>query len=748
MRNRPLLSVCLIILCVLTSCTLVGKERFIKELRPSPLEICTTEDESVIVCGVIYRQEQKENGQMIYLKHNSVYSISNKQKFQESKIIVYINSKEKLHIGNRIKVRGTVSFYENARNPGNFDQKFYYQKQGIHGKIYGSQMQITDKSVDVFREKLAVFRAGWKELLVREMGEREGGVLAAILLGEKSDMDPEMKELYQVNGIGHILAISGLHLSFAGLGAYRLFRRLTGSYKAGGLAGGMLLFLYVSMIGMTVSVLRAWVMFLFRVGADVTGRKYDMPTALSVAAVIAVGSNPLYLYDGGFLLSFGTLLAICTVIPLVKEESQQPVLVRILGPGIAMNCVLWPVILYFFFEVPLYSVMLNLLVIPLMPVILSCGMAGSLVRMAGGTYGTWILMVCSRILKFYDGCCVLLLKFPVARWIAGRPEKWRCIVYYLMLSGVILIWKYMDRQPVKIRKKYTASLALYITAWLILISGPLLRRGMEVTMLDIGQGDCICVQGPKHQNYLVDGGSSDVKEIGKYRIEPFLKSRGIAQLDYVFLSHGDLDHMNGIEELLMRQDVGVRIRNLVVPGKQYWDERILKIITMAKMYGTDVKEMEYGTELKEGEMKFTCLGPGGNTDDKSHNVTTGNESSMILHLEYGEFDMLFTGDVEKEGEERLTEVLDVIQEEKKITWEILKTAHHGSKNSTTETFLQTVYPQYAWISAGRKNRYGHPHDLTLKRLEKSGAKIYSTQDNGAVAVTVRKKTMWIHGGNS
>ncbi len=164
------------------------------------------------------------------------------------------------------------------------------------------------------------------------------------------------------------------------------------------------------------------------------------------------------------------------------------------------------------------------------------------------------------------------------------------------------------------------------------------------------------------------------------------------------------------------------------------------------MYGTDVKEMEYGTELKEGEMKFTCLGPEGNTDDKSHNVTTGNESSMILHLEYGEFDMLFTGDVEKEGEERLTEVLDVIQEEKKITWEILKTAHHGSKNSTTETFLQTVYPQYAWISAGRKNRYGHPHDLTLKRLEKSGAKIYSTQDNGAVAVTVRKKTMWIHGG--
>ncbi len=215
------------------------------------------------------------------------------------------------------------------------------------GKSTAVRCRSPIKSVDVFREKLAVFRAGWKELLVREMGEREGGnPCCDTSWGKKSDMDPEMKELYQVNGIGHILAISGLHLSFAGLGAYRLFRRLTGSYKAGGLAGGMLLFLYVSMIGMTVSVLRAWVMFLFRVGADVTGRKYDMPTALSVAAVIAVGSNPLYLYDGGFLLSFGALLAICTVIPLVKKESQQPILVRILGPGIAMNCVLWPVILY------------------------------------------------------------------------------------------------------------------------------------------------------------------------------------------------------------------------------------------------------------------------------------------------------------------------------------------------------------------------------------------------------------------
>ena len=172
MKNRPLLSVCLMVLCIIASMVVWGRERFIKELRPSPIERYAAEGDNITICGKIYRQEQKENCRMIYLKENSIYS--NSKKFQESKIIIYTNSSPKLHIGNQIKVCGKVSFYEEARNPGNFDQKFYYQKQGIHGKIYGSQMQITDKSVDVFREKLAVFRAGWKELLVREMGERDG----------------------------------------------------------------------------------------------------------------------------------------------------------------------------------------------------------------------------------------------------------------------------------------------------------------------------------------------------------------------------------------------------------------------------------------------------------------------------------------------------------------------------------------------------------------------------------------------
>ena len=175
-------------------------------------------------------------------------------------------------------------------------------------------------------------------------------------------------------------------------------------------------------------------------------------------------------------------------------------------------------------------------------------------------------------------------------------------------------------------------------------------------------------------------------------------------------------------------------------GEAYRDEKLEELISVAEDNGTTVWEMENGTQIREGKLRFTCLGP------KEKNINPGNEASMILHLEYEGFDMLFTGDVEKEGEESLTDTLSYLQE-KKISWEILKTAHHGSKNSTTEAFLENVKPRYAWISAGRKNRYGHPHKDTLERLENSGAKIYSTQENGAFGITVNKKSMRIHGRN-
>ena len=272
---------------------------------------------------------------------------------------------------------------------------------------------------------------------------------------------------------------------------------------------------------------------------------------------------------------------------------------------------------------------------------------------------------------------------------------------------------------------------------------------LTTVVLDVGQGDGIFMKGPEGNTYLVDGGSSDVKKVGHYRLEPFLKSQGVGRLDYVLISHGDSDHMNGVEELIERQNIGVKIGTLVLPVKEVWDEALEELAGKARNHGIRVAVIEPGQSIREGEMVITCIQPGNmgieSEDAESSKGNTvpgtgrtglelGNEASMVLAVRYGEFDMLFTGDVEEEGERQLTKQLE--ESYLDCTWEVLKVAHHGSKNSSTEGFLQLVRPAYALISAGQENRYGHPHQETVKRLADVGSKVYSTQENGAIIVEV------------
>lgn len=239
MKNRPLLCVCLVLLFMISVVTAGGGKRFIKELRPSPVELYAKDEENVTVQGTIYRQEQKETYQKIYLKDSRVYLDSNqsrsdieadtykklfqnKKSFKTSninqvntqisdiKILICLKSDQKFHIGNKIQLTGEVAFFDNARNPGNFDQRFYYQKQDIHASIWAEHATLIDDKRDGLKDWLADFRMQWKEVLKYELGEQKGAILAAVLLGEKSEMDQDVKELYQANGVGHILAISGV----------------------------------------------------------------------------------------------------------------------------------------------------------------------------------------------------------------------------------------------------------------------------------------------------------------------------------------------------------------------------------------------------------------------------------------------------------------------------------------------------------------------------------------------------------
>ena len=333
MKNRPLCSLCLVIAILIGVLTAGAGAKFVPELRPSPVEQYGEKNDWLIVRGQVYKKEEKEKYQILYLKKCSVYfqkdqqSQQNQQSQQsfikESRMLIYDEKKNKIQIGNEVEAEGKLSFFETARNPGNFDQKAYYQRQNIHGKVWSETLKITDHTVKRIQNVLENIRVHCRNILLSEAGEKNGSILSTILLGEKSQMDPEIKKLYQVNGIGHILAISGLHLSVIGIGIYQLLRKLTGSYTIGGIGGIFFFFLYVLMIGVTVSVIRAGIMYLFRVGAEIAGRHYDSVTALSVAAAVVLIWRPLSIYDGAFWLSFFAVFAVVVIMPAGQMEKAK-----------------------------------------------------------------------------------------------------------------------------------------------------------------------------------------------------------------------------------------------------------------------------------------------------------------------------------------------------------------------------------------------------------------------------------------
>ena len=202
---------------------------------------------------------------------------------------------------------GRGQCFESARNPGNFDQKAYYRRLGIYVLVWADSLQMLSDQEWRVHQFLSKLRSGWNELLIRHLGEYYGGTMSAVLLGEKAGLDPEMKKMYQKNGISHLLAISGLHMSFIGMGFYGLLRRCGFGFVPAGILGGAVLLCYTLMIGAGVSSTRALIMFFVRIGADMTGRDYDLPTSLALAAAALVWGNPLSLTDAGFLLSFGAL---------------------------------------------------------------------------------------------------------------------------------------------------------------------------------------------------------------------------------------------------------------------------------------------------------------------------------------------------------------------------------------------------------------------------------------------------------
>ena len=702
MRKRPLcVALLLWIVIILFG---YGKNDVPKERQGEKMtvtcqvqEIVGQEDSPVLYVRDVYQGKQNIASQII------LYSSGGK------------NDLSKLRIGNVIMVHCSLYSFSKPGNPGQFDEFHYYQEQGIEYRAFVDKVTIIDASYYYLQEMMRQMRRQLYLVICRCANARDAGIVGAMLLGEKNDLSKEVKRLYKENGIAHILAISGLHISLIGTGLFFLLRRFVMPMHMAAIVSGVLLVLYGILTGGSVSTMRAITMMLCMLGARFLGKRYDALSALSLSALIQLIPHPLYLYDIGFLLSYGTVFGIIVFVKKFSEiVSGNPPWWQLIAGSLGIQIVTLPIILSAYYEIPLYGIVVNIIALPLVGFVL----VGALGSIGMSFLSLWLGQFCfgivHYILFFYDWICTFFTHLPNHQLIIGCPSPWQIISYY----GMLLWWLYAPHK--EDRKIHHVVLPLAIVILCFFPNHNVDK--WQITNLDVGQGDCTCIRTPS-TTILVDGGSSDVTNVGQYRIAPFLKYNGIRKIDYFFITHSDDDHTNGLLEIMEDSThMGFDIGAIVLPKLEKKDENYKKIVSLCIREGISLCYMEKGNQLTVDNLQIRCQHPYAQYDWVSE-----NDYSLVLELQYEDFRGLLTGDLEQAGE-------SAIQEQcQPVTY--LKVAHHGSRNSTSEQLLAQIQPQMAVISCGKKNRYGHPHEETRKRLLAVGTKVYRTDQIGAVQVS-------------
>lgn len=708
---------------------LFGNYRMNQQLSPKPIESVVQEKIAAKVIGVVEEMQSYEESSSVTLSHVLVQPEGEEKAVKVRKIIVYLDELGSIQHGNELYLKGKLYPLTKASNPGQFDQHFYYKAKDICVKFYAEQVQVIDDSIDLLPHTLYLVKERLKSTYLRLLPEKEAGVLNAMLLGDKSNLFEDTKELYQKNGISHILAISGLHMSFFGLSIYKLLRKARCSLIPATILSVILILLYGILTNNSVSTKRAICMLTLLMLSTILGKTYDLLSALSFSAILVLIEAPMQLYQAGFLLSYGAILGIAVIYPVLERLFNfEHTLIQKLWDGflvsLSVQAITLPILVYSYYEVSTYSVFLNLLILPLLSVLFPMAVLSGITALFNYRIGVICSGVVYFILRIYEALCRFMERIPGNLLLFGQTERFQILLFYLLVIIALLLIK---------REWNKWGILVLLICPILLVRK---EEGVKLSFLDVGQGECMVLKNTNGNTYMIDGGSTDTMQVGEKRIIPYLKSQGIWRLKCVFISHVDADHISGIIEIMEqmegipnRYQGDIIIEQLCLPEPGSQKELYKEILALAEQKKIKVFYFKEGNVWKDEELALNCLSP-----MKGMEKEDVNRRSMVLYMQYKELDALFTGDIDKEIE---LSILDKLKKEKILPehFELLKVSHHGSKFSSDELFLQEIAPEYAVISCGKNNRYGHPHTETMTSLQNLSKQIYNTAETGAVEIT-------------
>lgn len=662
-------------------------------------------------------------------------------------VLVQVPRFPAVQYGDRIELRGELVV---PPETAEFSYKEYLARQGIYSLIAFPRLTVlASEQGSPFRQTILTLKGQAQATIARLISEPQASLLTGILLGNDNGLPTHLQDDFRTTGLTHIIAISGFNVMLLVGVLLKLFEPLLGQRLAA-VAALIGIVFYAILVGADASVVRATIMGgLYLFSRRFLGRPTYPIATLFVAGFLMTAMNPFTLEDVGFQLSFMATLGLMLYADGFSQTVQNWLARRLEAKAttwvmallseavlvsLAAQVLTLPLMVAYFGQFSLISLVANVLVLPVQPAVMTWGGLATLVGMVAPGVGQLLAWVAWLFLRYTIGVVELLADVPLAAVpISVTPAV--VVTVYILIFGVT--W-WLRQEPERrerlwrsARRQLNQRLAVagsLLVGLLTLAWGNTQADGyLHVFFFDVGQGDAIFIQTPSGRQILVDGGlypSVLQAQLGQQM--PFWDR----ELDVVVATHPDADHVSGLPGVWERYTVG----QLLTDGSGYGVSPVFDaVLDAAASQNTPIHQARAGETLViEDGVYLEILHPDDRFDEENR-----NNNSVSLRLVYGDFSLLLTGDAEEAGEEMM------LDSGRDLHALVFKAGHHGSSTSSGAEFLAAVRPQIVIISAGKDNRYGHPHRELLDRVAQIGATLLRTDELGTIELITDGGEMWI-----
>ena len=670
-----------------------------------------------------------------------IVTIKTEKRYKNVKMIIYFNKDkvelEKLTYGNEIVITGKYNEPDGRRNYKGFNYKEYLKTKEIYGIIEcESEVQVVkNKNLNFIQLAINNLSIKIKQNLDKILLKDTKDLAVGILLGVSSDIDSEVKQNFRDCNLSHMLAISGSHLTYLILGLNLLLNKKILGIRKCKVITIIIIIIFMLIVNMSSSIVRAGICTIISILGTLIYRKSDSYTAIAISLLFSLIKNPFSLFNIGLQLSYLATLGIIifyTMLSKIKisEGKLKKYIIENIISTLSANILILPITTYYFNTIPTNFLLSNLVAGPVLGI--------SLIFELITVFISFISIKLAQIPGAVVNVCLILLtkitkiisKIPNITVVT--PKIASVILIYIIILNV---WLYTNKK--NIYKNLKISRLLCILIIIILIINFLnIERTMRIYFIDVGQGDSSLICTPTGKNILIDGGGSRTPEkydVGEKVLLPYLLDRRIKKLDYIIISHFDADHAQGIEAVIDK----IKVKNIVVSRQASQSVEYDKIIKMCKEKKIKIIDVKRGEKIVIDKYAyFDILHPGDTLLDDGKGGLNAN--AIVAKLNYKMdnklFTVLFTGDIEYDAEQEL-----VKEYGNKLKSDILKVAHHGSKTSSSQEFINLVKPEIALIGVGKDNTFGHPNYGVIEKLKKIKAKIYRTDLDGEIIIKMEAK---------